>query len=228
MKVLHKNLGILFFLFFSCSLFSQPIPPGTIRFKPSETGVKHATFIDRTEITVINWMEFLFWTGQKYGKESSEYKELLPDDIILSQSYTMGWEYPGYRNYPIVGISYEQVIKYCAWRSDRVNERYELLRLENKMNKKKYNHIVTYSLPTETDFEEAYKQQKIKTNYTQLTFVVWKKGRISYIADNAQELTANKMVLTGEDSGKLIFQPYQQADAFLGFRCVAEIKPITN
>ena len=228
MRTLDKYFGIILFLFFSFSLFSQPTPPGTVRLNSSDTSGKYAAFIDQSEICIMYWQDFLHWTEIKYGKESPEYKALLPDSIILSQVFQGDWQCPVFRHYPIVGISYEQAIAYCAWRSDRVNERYELLRLENKRNKKKYNYIVTYSLPTETDFEEAYKQQKIKTNYTKLTFVVWEKGKFANIADNAQELTANKTVLTGENSGKLIFQPYKEPNAIVGFRCVANIYPITN
>jgi len=98
-------------------------------------------------------------------------------------------------------------------------------------------------LPTETDFAEAYKQQKIKTNHKELTDAVEyrcryyringkicrpKKSGIKYIADNAQEFTAEKTVLTGENAEKLIFESYQGANAMTGFRCVAEIIPIKN
>jgi len=89
---------------------------------------------------------------------------------------------------------------------------------------KKYNYTVSFSLPTETDFAEAYKQQKIKTDNKNLTFVYWsKKGKIKGIADNAQEFTAEKTVVTGENAGILQFQPYQEPNAMTGLRCVAEI-----
>ena len=238
MKTVHKNLGLILLLFFSFSLFSQSQPPGTVRLKPSEAGIKHATFIDEAEITTLSWMEYLYWTKITHGEESAEYKAILPDSLICLEIYPLYWQYPSYRNYPMVGITYEQAIAYCAWRSDRVNES---LRLQK--NKKKYGYTVTYSLPTETDFAEAYKQQKIKTNHKELTDAVeyrcryYRKNRkicrpeksgIKYIADNAQEFTAEKTVLTGENAEKLIFESYQSADAMTGFRCVAEIIPIKN
>ena len=248
MKVLHKHLGLILVLFFSFSVMAQKQkpPPGTGRLKPSETGVKHATFIDHTEVTAQYWLDFLFWTKLTYGEESPEYKAIMPDSLICvqvaiqidSSHYFPYYRLPIYRHLPIVGITYEQAIAYCAWRSDRVNESLELLRVKNKRNKKKYGYTVTYSLPTEADFAEAYKQQKIKTNQKELTNAVEyrcryykingkicrpKKSGIKYIADNAQEFTAEKTVLRGENAEKLMFEPYQGANAMTGFRCVAEI-----
>jgi len=218
MKALHKLLNVILFVGFSFSLFSQYAPPGTVRLKPSETGVKHATFIDETEVTVQYWLDFLHWISVKYGPESAEYKAMLPDSAIGLWQNPSDWRHPQYRNYPMVCISYEQAVAYCKWRSDRVNEGLSL----NK--KKKYDYTVSYSLPTETDFIEAYKQQKIKTDNKNLTFVHWsKKGKIKGIADNAHEFTAEKIVVTGENAGTLLFQSYQGANAMTGFRCVAEI-----
>ena len=234
MKVVRINLGVVLILFFSFYAMAQKSPQGTVRLKSSKTGVKHATFIDIIEVTIQYWRDFLYWTELQYGKESAEYAELLPDSTIFAES-RLKFGYPAYRNHPMIGISYEQAMKYCAWRSDMLNEWLKL-----QKNKKKYGYTVTYSLPSETDFQVAYKQQKIKTDYKELTDVTkyrcnhWisykmckpKKGKIGYIADNAQEITANKTVITGEDAGKLIFEPYQEPNAKTGFRCVAEIELI--
>jgi hypothetical protein len=218
MKALYRHLSIILFLGFSFLLFSQYVPPGTVRLKPSETGIKHATFIDQTEITIQYWRDFLHWISIKYGTESAEYNAMLPYSAIGLWQNSSDWQHPQYRNYPMVCISYEQAIAYCKWRSDRINEGLSL----NK--KKKYNYTVSYSLPTETDFMGAYKQQKIKTDNKTLDFVRQsKKNEIKGIADNAQEFAVEKTVVTGENTGTLLFQSYQEANAMIGFRCVAEI-----
>jgi len=231
MRAFVRNLNVIVCLFVSLSVAAQKPPQGTVQLKPSKTGTKHAAFIDKTEITVLAWLEFLFWNEREYGRESAEYREILPDSQICLvayplESYPESWKYPGYWrcrdywNYPIVGITYEQAMRYCAWRAERVNE---ILRFNNE----KYR--VSYTLPTEADFKEAYNQQKIKTDNKTLTSCCWKnnckkKGKLIHIADNAHELTSNKTVLTGENAGVLQFQPYQGANAKTGFRCVAEIQ----
>ena len=214
MESLHKPLSLFLFVFFSFSLFAQSSPPGTVKLKSSKTGTKHATFIDRSEVTTMAWLEYMFWVKKNHGEESAEYKALLPDSAVWLEIYPLDWRRPMYRNLPMVGISYEQAMGYCTWRTLVVNEKL-------KLDKEKYT--VSYTLPTEIDFEEAYKQQKVKTDYKNLTNAVWKKNKLVYIADNAQELTADKTVITGEEVGKLIFEPYQEPNAMTGFRCVAEI-----
>ena len=209
MKALHKYLGFILFLGFSFSLFSQSPPPGTVKFKPSKTGVKHAAYIDGGVITVQSWRDFLWWTEQEYGKESAEYKTSLPDTLI--GAYPNSWIHPKNQNLPIVGITYEQAIKFCKWRSDRVNEWLKL-----QKNKKKYGYTATYSLPTETDFQEAYNQRIIKYFYPYLYPI--------------NELTAEKTVMI--KVWRLTFKPYEEYkeceihNSFIGFRCVAEIEII--
>jgi len=70
-----------------------------------------------------------------------------------------------------------------------------------KLKKKKYT--VSYALPTEADFKEAYKQGKLIFYYPYQFFV--------------HELTAEKTVM------EFFFESYRGANAALGFRCVAEI-----
>lgn len=192
-------------------------PPGTVQLNSSKIGSKCGTFIDANEVTVLYWKDYLNWLGKEYGEETSQYKTMLPDSATCSQVYSANWEHPSCQNFPIVGISYEQAIAYCKWLTDRVNE---MLKLKNK------KYTVSYTLPTKTDFEEAYKQQKVKTNYKNITGIDWrkeKKGILAGIGDNAQELTIEKMILTGEESDVLFFQPFMESNAFIGFRCIAEI-----
>ena len=206
MNTLLRNFWGVLFLLLSFSVAAQKEPPGTHPLKPSETGEKHAAFIDNEVVTVLGWYEFLYWTKRTYGEGSEEYKAILPDSLICSQAY--GYYFYSekyyipvpqrYRNFPIVGITYEQVIKYCAWRSDRVNEML-------KLKKKKYT--VSYALPTEADLKEAYKQWKIVYCYPYDRPV--------------SELTAEKMVMI--KGWELSFESYQGAGATLGFRCVAEM-----
>ncbi len=99
-----------------------PAPPGTIELAEN-------AFFDMTEVTNFHWLEYLFWIGRTYGKNSAEYQSMLPDTTVwikLDSSYR-GHEafylrHRAYFDYPVVGISYEQAVQYCNWRSDRVME----------------------------------------------------------------------------------------------------------
>lgn len=208
MNMLHKVFGVILFLFFSVSVAAQKPPPGTVRLKPSKTETQHATFIDKNMVTFLNWLDFLswlmvtdsYWVGV-VEKDTALYNAMLPDSLICSQVYHEKGKgismNPLYWDKPLVGITYEQALEYCKWRSDRVNQRL-------KLKKKKYT--VSYTLPTEADFKEAAKQNKQPSIYFHC------QG----------ELTAEKTVVI-KNCG-IIFQPYQGAEVSLGFRCVAEIK----
>lgn len=123
------SLILLIVLLFSCktakmvslqSLGHVNAPPGTIQ-------ISDNLYFDKTEITNFNWLEYLYWLKRVYGKDSKEYLKALPNDKVWSelnenysnfdQSYL---NHPVYREYPVVGISYEQALKFAKWRSDRV------------------------------------------------------------------------------------------------------------
>jgi hypothetical protein len=74
-------------------------------------------------------MEFMFWTEYHYSDSSTEYLNTLPDKnvwLTIGNGYSNLSSYyyghPAYREYPIVGISYDQAVAYSRWRSDRVFE----------------------------------------------------------------------------------------------------------
>ncbi len=122
------------------------LPPGTVK-------INDTLYADKEEITNFSWYEFVFWTKQKYGAASKEYISTLPDTLVWRENGSYNEPYvvyyhkhPAYRNYPAVGISYEQAVDYCKWRTERVreykyaNKQYDLLEFE-------------YRLPTKQEWE---------------------------------------------------------------------------
>ena len=88
-------------------------------------------YLDETEVTNADYMEYVFWINRMYGQSYPEvYKKTLPDTLVwrdklgYNEPYVDGYlRHPAFRNYPVVGVSWQQATDYCAWRSDRVNER---------------------------------------------------------------------------------------------------------
>jgi len=112
-------LILIVFLFFGDCVFSQAkskekfIPPGTVK-------VNDSLFYDITETTNFNWVKYKVWFKDKYGTDSKMYKNALTDTLLWNSEISYGEPYmdsyhfhPAYRDYPVVGVSFEQASAYC-------------------------------------------------------------------------------------------------------------------
>jgi formylglycine-generating enzyme required for sulfatase activity len=66
--------------------------------------------------------EYLNFVNDLKEKDPTMYSKMLPDTLVWHTMASFGEPYlyhyfrhPAYRNYPVVGISYEQAEKYCKW-----------------------------------------------------------------------------------------------------------------
>ena len=88
-------------------------------------------YLDETEVRNVDYLEYLFWIKRVYGLSFPEvYKKCLPDTLVWRDKLgynepfvTQYLRHPAYKNYPVVGVSWQQATDYCTWRTDRVNER---------------------------------------------------------------------------------------------------------
>lgn len=144
--------------------FRTETPPGCIELKENY-------FYDKTEVSNLAWLEYLYWTRRVFGADTL-YKSLIPDSSawvekypcvqILKEKYihkkdTIIYYYyfpetylrhPMYRDYPVVGVTQEQIKKYSKWRSDRVFEytliKYGLIQMNPDQTKDNYFSIENY------------------------------------------------------------------------------------
>lgn len=131
-------------------------PPGTVWLRDN-------LFIDKTEISNFNYLEFLYWLKRK---DYLEYASMVPDtnswnraDVGSADGLVSYYLFhPLYRDYPVVGISYKQAVAFCKWRSDRVNEQLYLKEKHLKWNADsnyKFTEKVRFRLPSKTEWEYA-------------------------------------------------------------------------
>lgn len=86
--------------------------------------------MDETEVANIDYREFVYWTSRVHGTSfPQEVLSILPDTLVWRDELSYNEPYvetyfrhPSYDNYPVVGVNWEQANKYCAWRTNAVNE----------------------------------------------------------------------------------------------------------
>jgi len=244
---------------------AQINPSGTVK-------IKGNIYIDKTEVSNFDWREYVMWLEKTYGKTAMEYRNALPDTLVwkekesFNEPYTQYYySHPAYNDYPVVGISYEQAVQYCKWRTERVKELFETKMLTDKKNV--YPTNFEYRLPTKEEWEAAAKigysekiQQQLNTKYKGQLLANLKRntednvvvaGNLAQNADiiapvksywpnaagcynligNVAEMINQQGLAKGGSWKNEPSEVYIEKDltyikptAWLGFRCVAEIK----
>lgn len=248
------------------SYFNKLINPiGTVK-------IKDNIYMDETEVTNFNWREYVMWLEKKHGKTSVAYKNALPDNLVwkekesYNEPYTQYYySHPAYNDYPVVGISYEQAVQYCKWRTERVKELFKTKALTDKKNV--YPTNFEYRLPTKKEWEAAANigysektKKQLDTKYKGQLLANLKRNKednvvVAGTAPNNADITApvksywsnaagcynligNVAEMINQQGlakgGSWINNPneifiekeiaYTKPTAWLGFRCVAEIK----
>ncbi|MDX2301209.1 MAG: SUMF1/EgtB/PvdO family nonheme iron enzyme [Microscillaceae bacterium] len=135
-------------------LLESILPPGCNK-------IGNDFFIDQIEVSNIVWLEFLAYLK---ANSPEQYLANLPDTTVWTEGgygylgsfvdpyYVYYLSYPGFRFYPVVGVSYEQVLNFCAWRSNAVTEKFNL---HKKRKFKNYEVEFSFRLPTKAEWEQA-------------------------------------------------------------------------
>ena len=94
---------------------------------PKRTISIQSFYMDQTEVANVHYLEYL----NAVQRDSSEevYSKALPDtavwfnELSFNDSYvTMYLRHPGFRLYPVVGVSWVQANDYCLWRTAAVSQ----------------------------------------------------------------------------------------------------------
>ena len=87
-------------------------------------------YIDQTEISNLDYLEYIHWLNRVYKDYPQVIQDALPDTLVWRENLSYNepmvelyFRHPSYREYPVVGVSWKQANDYALWRSDRVNEK---------------------------------------------------------------------------------------------------------
>ncbi len=223
---------------------------------PVNIKINDSLFVDYLEITYIAYSEYLYYLNKIYGSDSEEVKDATLDSLITQklESYMQetASESVGeinIENLPVVGVSYEQAVAYCKWRTAAVLElslidqklMYEYKQQDADSHFTPFGYFsgdftgsrprqkidfLVYRLPTEEEWDMIYElaEDKSRTLETIAETEENTSQSIQYINDNVSEMIAEKGIAKGGNwiNGDRT-QRYEQSDVWLGFRCVAEV-----
>ncbi|MBC7915513.1 MAG: SUMF1/EgtB/PvdO family nonheme iron enzyme [Pyrinomonadaceae bacterium] len=86
-------------------------------------------YMDETEVSNVDWLEYLYWIRTTFPDDQRYYYDALPDSLVWRRPLSYNEPYvnnylrhPAFQDYPVVGISWDQANEYAIWRSNRVNE----------------------------------------------------------------------------------------------------------
>lgn len=193
----------------------------TLAFKPPGTKKVNHLYIDTSEIDDLSWAAYVYYQKRELSYTGTE-KDLLPDTALWRQFYGSGFNDRAKLGvvYPLIGVSYDQAVAYCKWRSDVVSQR------------KKGKYKVTYRFPTKAEYSEVIEASSRTSRelrvgeYDKNSINGRKDERISYLTSNLYEYTATPGVYVRGGTFKVgqdTFVTKLPQGAMVGFRCIADV-----
>lgn len=192
-QLLFLSLTVILISSFIANKKKEFLPPGTVK-------INDTLFVDETEVSNFSWHEYEYWTKRKYGINSQQHISTLPDTLVwrdksaCNEPYVQYYyRHPAYKDYPVVGISYEQVVAFCKWRTDRVKEymciskKYGLIEFEYRLPSKSEWEFVSNN--GDGCFSQGGKDAKGNSTFNHVRMPEDTLGKSEFIKENADVTT---------------------------------------
>ena len=132
-------------------------------------------YMDKYEVTNVGWREYVDWNKFVFGNTKPELvKALLPDTTVWRTELAYNdpyvehyYSHPAYSFYPVVGVSWEQAMAYCQWRTDRVNE--NILVTKKLMELPPYDKLRSNTYMTEEEIDNFLLNNSAHPEYAAYT-----------------------------------------------------------
>lgn len=86
-------------------------------------------YMDETEVSNLQYREYVYWLMRTFIDYPEVYKNALPDTNCWRSKLAYNepfveyyFRHPAYKDYPVVGVNWQQAADFANWRTDRVNE----------------------------------------------------------------------------------------------------------
>lgn len=88
-------------------------------------------YMDAYEIRNKDWNEYVNWMKVVFGRIAPRLVQKVQpntkvwrEELAYNEPYLENYfTHPSYNEYPVVGVTWEQAMDFCQWRTDRVNEK---------------------------------------------------------------------------------------------------------
>jgi formylglycine-generating enzyme required for sulfatase activity len=163
-----------------------------------------------------------------HNKRISFHKKLEHDTILQTSSSLSNWfqyfSLEENKNHPLVGITYEQALEYCAWRSAHTNFYFAQMLANNKRYQSfKHKKVTfTYRLPTAEEWEKAAAAGLNPEIYPYGLKDIYVEPHIQY---NVREIYLRLNKSKSKKEIKQAIKIHEKKDSVLRIVCADKISP---